>query len=111
MATYKCKMCGGLLEVKEGQTVVTCEFCGTAQTVPHFDNEKKATFFRRANDLRLKCEFDKASGVYETIVTEFPNEAEAYWGLVLCKYGIEYVDDPKTHKKIQTCHRTQFSSN
>ena len=110
MATYKCKMCGGLLEVKEGQTVVTCEFCGTAQTVPHFDNEKKATFFRRANDLRLKCEFDKASGVYETIVTEFPNEAEAYWGLVLCKYGIEYVDDPKTHKKIPTCHRTQFSS-
>lgn len=110
MATYKCKMCGGLLEIKEGQTVVTCEFCGTAQTVPHFDNEKKATFFRRANDLRLKCEFDKASGVYETIVTEFPNEAEAYWGLVLCKYGIEYVDDPKTHKKIPTCHRTQFSS-
>ena len=103
-------MCGGLLEVKEGQTVVTCEFCGTAQTVPHFDNEKKATFFRRANDLRLKCEFDKASGVYETIVTEFPNEAEAYWGLVLCKYGIEYVDDPKTKKKIPTCHRTQFSS-
>ncbi len=110
VATFKCKMCGGLLDVKEGQSVVECEFCGTKQTVPHFDSEKKSTFFKRANDLRFKCEFDKASGIYETIVTEFPNEAEAYWGLVLCKYGIEYVDDPKTHNKIPTCHRTQFSS-
>lgn len=110
MATFKCKMCGGQLEVQEGQSVCTCEFCGTAQTVPHFDNEKKATFFKRAHDLRFKCEFDKAAGVYETIVTEYPNEAEAYWGLVLCKYGIEYVDDPKTKKKIPTCHRTQFAS-
>ena len=110
MATFKCKMCGGQLEVQEGQSVCTCEFCGTAQTVPHFDNEKKATFFKRAHELRFKCEFDKAAGVYETIVTEYPGEAEAYWGLVLCKYGIEYVDDPKTGKKIPTCHRTQFSS-
>lgn len=60
--------------------------------------------------MRFKCEFDKAAGVYDTIVSEFHCEAEAYWGLVLCKYGIEYVDDPKTGKKIPTCHRTQFAS-
>ena len=36
--------------------------------------------------------------------------AEAYWGLVLCKYGIEYVDDPKTGDKIPTCHRSSFDS-
>ena len=39
-----------------------------------------------------------------------PEEAEAYWGLVLCKYGIEYVDDPATGKKIPTCHRSSFDS-
>lgn len=110
MAVYKCKMCGGTIEVTEGQKVVTCEFCGTTQTVHSFDNEKKTTFFKRAEALRFKCEFDKAAGVYEMIVSEFPREAEAYWGLVLCKYGIEYVDDPKTGKKIPTCHRTQFAS-
>src|SRR5699024_3258027 len=37
-------------------------------------------------------------------------EAEAYWGLVLCRYGIEYVDDPSTGKKIPTCHRSSFES-
>lgn len=39
-----------------------------------------------------------------------PTEAEAYWGLVLCKYGIEYVDDPATGKKVPTCHRSSFES-
>ena len=40
----------------------------------------------------MKDEFDKAYGVFESIVADFPEEAEAYWGLCLCKYGIEYVD-------------------
>ncbi len=31
-------------------------------------------------------------------------------GLLLCVFGIEYVDDPKTGKKIPTCHRTQVKS-
>ena len=110
MATIKCKMCGGDLNVTEGMTVAECEYCGTKQTVPNVDNEKKLTLFSRANRLRLACEFDKAAGVYENVVSEFPTEAEAYWGLVLCRYGIEYVDDPATGKKVPTCHRSSFDS-
>ena len=107
---YKCKMCGGDLRLVEGSSTAQCEYCGSMQTVPSADNEKKMTLFSRANRLRSNCEFDKASGVYETIVSDFPEEAEAYWGLVLCKYGIEYVDDPATGKKIPTCHRSSFNS-
>ncbi len=29
---------------------------------------------------------------------------------MLCKYGIEYVDDPATGKKVPTCHRSSFES-
>ena len=43
-------------------------------------------------------------------MADFRQEAEAYWGLVLCKYGIEYVDDPATGKKVPTCHRSSFES-
>ena len=107
MVTFKCKMCGGQLEIQENQSICTCDFCGTTQTVHAFDDEKKINYFRRADSLRYDCQFDKAAGIYETLVVEFPNEAEAYWGLVLCKYGIEYVDDFKTGLKIPTCHRTQ----
>jgi len=106
----KCKMCGGDLQLTEGSTIATCEYCGTQQTVPTQDNEKKLVQFERADRLRRSCEFDKAAGVYESIVADFRQEAEAYWGLVLCKYGIEYVDDPASGKKIPTCHRSSFDS-
>ena len=110
MAVIKCKMCGGDLILAEGRSVAECEYCGSRQTVPVADNEKKLTLFARANRLRAACEFDKAAGIYEAIVAEFPEEAESYWGLVLCKYGIEYVDDPGTGKKLPTCHRSSFDS-
>ena len=110
MAIIKCKMCGGDLILEEGSNVAECEYCGSRQTVPSADNEKKLNLFARANRLRANNEFDKASGVYESIVADFPEEAEAYWGLILCKYGIEYVDDPATGKKIPTCHRSSFDS-
>ena len=110
MAILKCKMCGGDLNVLEGATTATCEYCGSLQTIPTVDNEKKISLFQRANKLRAACEFDKAAGVFESIVAEFSEESEAYWGLVLCKYGIEYVDDPATGKKIPTCHRSSFDS-
>lgn len=109
-SVIKCKMCGGDLDIPEGLSVAECEYCGSKQTVPNRDDEKKLTLFGRANRLRFACEFDKAAGVYESIVADFPEEAEAYWGLVLCRYGIEYVDDPKTGKKIPTCHRSSFDS-
>ena len=110
MAVLKCKMCGGDLDFVAGASTAECEYCGSLQTIPKVDDEKKLTLFARANRLRTACEFDKAAGIYEAIVADFPEEAEAYWGLVLCKYGIEYVDDPATGKKIPTCHRSSFDS-
>ena len=110
MAICKCKMCGGDLNVTELDKVAECEYCGTTQTVPGADSEKKIGLFNRANRLRLNSEFDKAAGIYESIIAEFPEEAEAYWGALLCKYGIEYVTDPATGKKVPTCHRSSFDS-
>ena len=110
MGILKCKMCGGALEIAEGASTAECTYCGSVQTIPNLDDEKKLIQFERAERLRKQCEFDKAAGIYETIVADFRQEAEAYWGLVLCKYGIEYVDDPATGKKIPTCHRSSFDS-
>lgn len=108
MAVFKCKMCGGDLNIFSDTNIVECDYCGTRQTIPSLDNERKLNLFNRANRLRLNSEFDKAAGIYESIIAEFPEEAEAYWGLCLCSYGIEYVDDPLTARKIPTCHRASF---
>ena len=110
MAVLKCKMCGGELSFEEGVSVCECEYCGCKQTVPNVDDEKKAKQYVRANKLRAACDFDKAAGVYESIIEDYEDEAEAYWGLVLCKYGIEYVTDPATANKVPTCHRSGFDS-
>ncbi|MBR4345772.1 MAG: TIR domain-containing protein [Oscillospiraceae bacterium] len=109
MATYKCKMCGGSFEIKEGMTVCECEYCGTSQTLPRSDSEQLLNMFNRANHFRQQCEFDKAAEIYERMTAQ-SDDPEVYWSLVLCRYGIEYVDDPLTKKKIPTCHRTQYKS-
>jgi len=111
MAVFKCKMCGGSLEVAENMTVCECEYCGTQQTLPKTDNEQNLNLFNRANHFRQQCEFDKAAEIYERMAQNSDStDSELYWSLVLCRYGIEYVDDPLTRKKIPTCHRTQFKS-
>ena len=110
MSVLKCKMCGGSLKVNDDSGVAVCEYCGTRQTISKTNDDVISNLYNRANNLRLKNEFDKALSVYEKIVEQDDSEAEAHWGLVLCKYGIEYVDDPETGKKIPTCHRTSFES-
>lgn len=110
MSTFKCKMCGGTLDIQEGQTVAECEYCGTKQTVAKSRDEVISNLFSRANNLRMKSEFDRAEQTYEKILEQDNTEAEAHWGIVLCRYGIEYVEDPKTFKRIPTCHRTSYKA-
>ena len=110
MALFKCKMCGGSLEIAAGTTVIECEYCGTQQTLPKLDNDKRANMYDRANHFRRNNEFDKAMGIYEQILNEDNTDAEAYWSIVLCRYGIEYVEDPSSHRRIPTVNRAQYTS-
>lgn len=110
MAIFKCKMCGGTLDINDNQTVATCEYCGTQQTLPKLDDEKRANMYDRANHFRRNNDYDKAAGIYEQILAEDKTDAEAYWSLVLCRYGIEYVEDPQTHKRVPTVNRAQYTS-
>ena len=110
MSIFKCKMCGGTIEFEPGATVGVCEYCGVKQTLPRLGDERRANLYDRANHLRRNNEFDKAAAIYEQILTEDTTDAEAYWSLVLCQYGIEYVEDPASHKRVPTVNRAQFTS-
>ncbi len=107
---FQCKLCGGDLEVQEKTSVGVCLHCGSQMTIPNINDEKILNLFNRANRLRMRSEFDNARAVYENIITEDEKNAEAYWGICLCKYGIEYVTDQKTEQKIPTCHRNSYVS-
>ena len=110
MAIFKCKMCGGTLDINPGDSIAVCDYCGTKQTLPKLDDDKRANMYDRANHFRRNNEYDKAMGIYEQILNVDNTDAEAYWSIVLCRYGIEYVEDPATHTRIPTVNRAQYTS-
>ncbi|MBQ5970661.1 MAG: toll/interleukin-1 receptor domain-containing protein [Clostridia bacterium] len=107
---FECKICGGKLHMLENGNLAECENCDSIQTVPTVDDEKKSVEFNLANKLRMQMLFDRAASAYERLIIDFPREAEAYWGLCLCEFGIEYVDDPYSDDMKPTCHRTMVTS-
>ncbi len=110
MPEIKCKMCGGKINFPDGATTAECEYCMSTQTLPHISDEKAERLYDRANHFRRNNEFDKAMAIYEQILDENNEDSEAYWSLVLCRYGIEYVTDPQTKRKVPTVNRTQYTS-
>lgn len=97
----KCKICGDT-EFTEVGDLLQCRSCKHKTPKPK-DN---AELLERANNLRFETKsFDDAAALYEEIIRMTPDEAEAYWGRVLCRYGIEYVKD-SDGKYLPTCHRT-----
>ena len=110
MAILKCKMCGGDIELSADKTFGICEYCGSSMTFPKIDDDQRAAAFNRGNHFRRIGEFDKALAVYERIVREDNSDAEAHWCCALCRFGIEYVEDPSTLEYLPTCHRASFDS-
>ena len=105
-----CKNCGANLLVEEGSLVAKCPYCGTEQTVPRLDSDKKQNLYKRADHFRRNNDFDRAMSLYEQVLAEDSTDAESYWSIVLCRYGIEYVENRETKRLVPTVHRTQQSS-
>ncbi|WP_181995717.1 toll/interleukin-1 receptor domain-containing protein [Clostridium sp. AM58-1XD] len=109
MSVLRCTMCGGELQVDTDLSVGKCEYCGSLISIPP-NLERVGNLLNRANFLRQNNEFDKAAEIYEKILMENNRDAEAHYGLALCRYGIEYIKDPVTGRQIPTCHRTETIS-
>ena len=110
MTIFKCKMCGESIEVKDNDSVVICDYCKTVQTLPKFGDEIKENLYDAANYFRRNNEFDKAAEIYKKILNIDDTDAEIYWSLVLCRYGIEYIEDSAAKKRIPKMNRAQFTS-
>ena len=110
MLVLKCPYCGNEnVEINKELTVGKCEYCDSTFLIPK-EFDKKGNLYNRAVFLRQNKEFDKAISAYEDILKGDNTDAEAHWGMVLSKYGIEYVHDKKTETYIPTFHRTDVES-
>ena len=107
---FKCKICGGQVQVDRAAGVCVCEYCGTKQTIPLFTDDSSKRLYESGNNYLQHCEYDKAENVFNQLLSINPQDAEIYWDLVMCKYGVTFVRDPRTGKYIPTCNRTHYGS-
>lgn len=110
MQTFKCKICGGSLTVASKSRVAVCDYCGSKQILPLFSDESAQLLYDRGNSYLRQNEYDKAEIIFNQLLSLCPEDPEIYWDLVLCKYGVTFVQDPKTGKYIPTCNRTHYES-
>ena len=107
---FKCKICGGQVQVDRAAGLCICEYCGTKQTIPQFSDDSSKRLFDSGNNYLQHSEYDKAENVFNQLLSLNPQDAEVYWSITMCKYGVTFVCDPRTGKYIPTCNRTHYES-
>lgn len=110
IAQYLCKCCGAALDVngKDRVTVCRCGSCSVMQTIPQLDFDEKAILWERAEKLRRAGEYDRAEAIYREILEIDSGDSEIYWCIVLCRYGVEYVEEPGSRKRVPTINRFSY---
>lgn len=87
MAAFICRYCGAPLETAE-ISVCECRSCGRLQSIPLIDSAEKRELLLRAEQLRREQRYDKAIQLYEKMIAMSPVDADLYWALALCRYGV-----------------------
>ena len=100
-----CGICGANYEYKKSRWV--CPGCG-AYKAEELSNEEETLLYSAAQKLRLS-NFSEAEDEYSDIIEKFPQNANAYWGRLLSKYGIKYEED-FDGRKIPTCYAASIES-
>ena len=96
-----CRTCKFTFAFPMSEGTYECPACGAVNGRPQaqgasYDHLKRATY------QRLACDFHNAEISYQHVLLEHPEEHEAHWGLVLCRYGVEYVEDTRTGRLMPT---------
>jgi len=99
----KCEVCGGEINEVDENLMGKCPYCQTINIVSK-NKDRIQNLLNRATFLRQNNEFSKAIEVYEEVLKEDNDDAAAHWGLLLSKYGIEFIYDEKTGRTMANCH-------
>lgn len=92
MSAFICRFCGAPLELGNS-TVCECRSCNRLQSVPLIDSVEKRELLARAEQLRSEQRYDKAIQLYEKMISLSPADADLYWALALCRYGVLFYAD------------------
>lgn len=108
MELRQCRVCGGVLETV-GAGRYKCKNCGNVYESEYATTEQAANLAAAWLDLRCGSFFD-AEEKFDAILQTDPACGDAYYGKLLCKYGINFTDDPISKRKVPTCHNPEIES-
>ncbi len=101
-----CETCGGSLRYAADGKSAVCPYCGNEYHFKENCGDALVLSLNRANALRRNNDFEGAALEYRLVTASDPQCAEAWWGLALSRYGVEYIEDPRTHRHVPICRRT-----
>lgn len=105
-----CPACASALNLENipsGRPIVRCEYCGQTSVLPRFMSKESQETYNRATIYRQNQEFDKALNLLRLLQSDYCNDAELYWSILLCEYGVHYEIDPTTRVAKPTIQSMQ----
>ena len=85
-----CTCCGRPLEFPPDRPIVVCPGCQTKNKYPDERVLNRAEF-RNAREQQARDEFCHAEESYLRVLDDFPDDADALWGRLMCHYGAKLV--------------------
>ena len=102
----RCRNCGAELDIEKAVNgVVQCIYCTSKFTLPKEDITPAALKFLHDGESSLYiCRFDDAYAFYKKAAELSPNEPEAYWGMAISQFKVQYVKDEVNDRLQPICH-------
>ena len=99
-----CKNCGAPIDTSTAQGgVVRCNYCRSAFTLPKEGGAAREFLYQGEHELDT-CEFDRAYSAYRKAAETDPNEPEAYFGMALASFKVQYIKDGVNNCLQPICH-------
>lgn len=105
-----CRVCGGPVVSSNHDGVGECTHCGTLQVIPKQNDPDKIALLNDAGDFVSKSDYVSAEKLYLQALIIDPADPEIYWSIAMCRYGVQYVEDPIEYVYKPTLNRMQFQS-
>lgn len=107
---YKCEQCGGSMIPDKKSRKMVCQSCNSVRPLFLSEEERYIRNYNRANRLRISRDYEGALEIYSNLIAEYTCGTEVYWQMVLCKYGVEYVEDGRSGRQVPNCTRANEMS-
>ncbi len=104
MEILKCKTCGSPIDpTKAKGGVVECEYCRNKITLPKVGSSAESAVFQGSLELDVS-DFDRAYTVFKRASELDKSEPEAYFGMALAEFRVQYLTDANKSRLQPICH-------